>query len=94
MLAKRQSTTHRNFLKLSKAEKYTHGTEYIDLNNWLEQHKNSFKRSINDKQFNKEKNQTAPIVYEDRSWCDIMLNSISNPRSAEGRQWWNEVLNW
>ena len=24
----------------------------------------------------------------------MMLNSISNPRSAEGRQWWNEIRNW
>ena len=33
-------------------------------------------------------------MYEKRSWCDIMLNSISNPKSAEGRQWWNELKNW
>ena len=36
MVAKRLSTTHRNVLKLSKAEKYHHGSEYIDLNNWLD----------------------------------------------------------
>ena len=94
MLQRRQSTTHRNLLRLVQSTKNQEAGEYIDLQNWLNLHKSSFIKNIDDKAFSKEKNGTAPIVYENRTSWEMMLNSISNPRSAEGRQWWNEIRNW
>jgi alpha-glucosidase (family GH31 glycosyl hydrolase) len=36
----------------------------------------------------------VPINYDDRLSWNVLTNAIIDPKSAEGRQWWEEIRNY